>query len=136
MIKLSCICGDVALRVASRPEYINECNCLLCGKSGARWSYFTPADVTVSGETQSFRRTDKDDPTAELHFCSRCGATTHFVLSESAIARMGNTMMGVNMALADESDLAGIELRFPDGRSWPGEGDFAYLRAPRVIGQD
>lgn len=43
--------------------------------------------------------------------------------------------MGVNMLLADEADLAGLELRFPDGAAWPGEGDFTYVREARVIGQ-
>ena len=42
--------------------------------------------------------------------------------------------MGVNMRLADEKDLAGIELRFPDGRAWSGNGDFAYTQDARIIG--
>lgn len=44
-------------------------------------------------------------------------------------------MMGVNMLLADERDLAGIELRFPDGKTWAGTGEFAYIRAARIIGR-
>jgi hypothetical protein len=43
--------------------------------------------------------------------------------------------MGVNMRLADERDLAGIELRYPDGQAWSGEGDFGYVREPRIIGR-
>ncbi len=43
--------------------------------------------------------------------------------------------MGVNMGLAGERDLAGIELRYPDGRAWSGEGDFGYVREARLIGQ-
>jgi hypothetical protein len=39
------------------------------------------------------------------------------------------------MSLADESDLVGIELRYPDGRAWSGGVDFGYVREPRVIGQ-
>lgn len=42
--------------------------------------------------------------------------------------------MGVNMHLADEDDLAGIELRYPDGRAWPGKGDFGYAQEARIIG--
>ncbi len=44
-------------------------------------------------------------------------------------------MMGVNMLLADERDLAGIELRFPDGQAWAGAGEFTYVRRARIIGQ-
>ena len=43
--------------------------------------------------------------------------------------------MGVNMWLADERDLAGIEVRYPDGQAWPGIGEFGYVREPRIIGQ-
>jgi len=43
--------------------------------------------------------------------------------------------MGVNLRLADEKDLAGIELRYPDGRAWPGKGAFGYVREPRIMGE-
>jgi hypothetical protein len=37
--------------------------------------------------------------------------------------------------LADERDLAEIELRYPDGQAWSGKGGFAYVREPRIIGR-
>ncbi len=40
---------------------------------------------------------------------------------------------GRNMWLADEKDLAGLELRYPDGQNWSGEGEFGYVRAARII---
>jgi hypothetical protein len=135
MLTLSCLCGQVHVTVDRRPDHINECNCTLCRKSGARWGYFDPAEVDVAGATQGYRRDDKADPNAEIHFCRNCGATTHFVLTESAIARFGrNSVMGVNMWLAEERALAGIELRYPDGEAWSGEGGFGYVRAARIIG--
>jgi hypothetical protein len=39
------------------------------------------------------------------------------------------------MWLADERDLAGIELRYPDGQAWSGGSDFGYVREARIIGQ-
>ena len=134
MLKLSCHCGQVRVEIEKQPDHVNECNCSLCSKSGARWAYFHPAEVRVEGPTASYRRTDKDEPNAEVHFCSGCGSTTHFVLTEQAAAKFGNTLMGVNMSLADERDLAGIELRFPDGQNWAGEGQFNYVREPRILG--
>lgn len=134
MIELSCLCGSVRATVATRPDFVHECNCLLCTKSGARWGYFHPSEVQVEGATRGFSRTDKEQPSAEIRFCGACGATTHFVLTADAIAKFGDTMMGVNMLLADERDLAGVELRFPDGRAWAGAGEFAYVREGRVIG--
>ena len=120
--------------MARRPDFINACNCTLCRKSGARWSYFPPSNVSIDGETSIYRREDKEDPAAEVHFCGRCGSTTHFTLTESAVSRFGNVQAGVNMSLADESDLAGIELRYPDGRAWSGGADVGYVREPRTIG--
>ncbi|MDV3257414.1 MAG: aldehyde-activating protein [Sphingomonas sp.] len=134
MINLSCLCGQTRLRLDKRPDYIHECNCILCSKTGARWGYFHPSEVTVSGPGRGYRRDDKDDPNAEIRFCPNCGATTHFVLTEKAVSKFGNSLLGVNMWLAEPSDLEGIELRFPDGKSWSGEGEFSYVREARTLG--
>jgi len=134
MIHLSCLCGRVRIEIARRPDFVNECNCTLCNKSGARWGYFHPSEVTVEGDTQGYCREDKDDPACRLHFCPGCGATTHFRLTSAAVAKVGDGMMGVNMWLADEKDLAGLELRYPDGRSWQGEGAFGHVREARILG--
>lgn len=134
MLTLTCHCGEARVTLAARPGYIHACNCSLCEKTGARWGYFAPDAVRVEGATTGYRRRDKDDPGAEVHFCATCGATTHFVLTESAVARHGNAVAGANMALAEPGDLAGIELRHPDGRSWAGEGPFGYVRPAQTIG--
>ena len=118
MLKLSCLCGQVRLEIPKRPDFINECNCTLCGKAGARWAYLDPSEVRIEGETKGYRREDKEDPAVEIQFCPNCGATTHFVLTASAIERFGNVQLGVNARLANEKDLAGSELRYPDGQAW------------------
>jgi hypothetical protein len=135
MMTLSCLCGQIRVDLKTRPDYINECNCALCCKSGARWAYVHPSQVDVAGQTAAYSRDDKDDPAAALQFCPTCGSTTHFTLTDSAVSKFGNSMMGVNMRLADEQDLAGLELRFPDGLAWSGEGAFDYVREPRILGQ-
>ena len=133
MLELSCHCGLVRLTVEQRPDYIHACNCTLCSKTGARWGYFPPAEVSVTGVTEGYSRDDKDEANAEIRFCRTCGATTHFVLTEGAVAKFGNTVMGVNMWLADPRDLAGLELRYPDGRAWSGEGAFGYVLEARIL---
>lgn len=134
MLTLSCLCGQIRLDIPRRPDFIHACNCTLCRKSGAYWAYFHPSEVRVDGSTQSYSRGDKDDPAAEIQFCARCGTTTHFTLTRSAVARFGNSQMGVNMRLAEESDLDGVELRYPDGQAWSG-GEFGYVREAHMIGQ-
>ena len=135
MLKFSCLCGHVRISLPERPDFINECNCMLCSKSGARWAYFHPSAVCIEGTTKGYSREDKDDPAAEIQFCANCGSTTHFILTASAISKFGNVQVGINMRLADEKDLAGMELRYPDGRAWPGKGAFDYVQKARIIGR-
>jgi hypothetical protein len=135
MLELSCLCGQIRVKISKQPDYIHACNCTLCSKAGARWGYFHPSEVEVEGTAKTYCREDKEEPAARLAFCGKCGATTHWAQTESAAAKFGNSLMGVNMLLADEGDFAGVELRYPDGRAWPGHGDFSYVRAPRIIGE-
>jgi hypothetical protein len=135
MLNISCLCGQVRVKIPKLPNFINECNCTLCSKSGAQWAYFNPSEVRIEGATKGYSRGDKEDPAAEIQFCANCGSTTHFILTASAISKFGNSQMGVNMRLADEKDLAGIELRYPDGRAWPGTGGFGYVQEAKVIGR-
>jgi hypothetical protein len=135
MHTLACLCGEVRAEIAKRPDFIHECNCTLCTKTGARWGYFHPSEVRVEGPTRGFVRNDKDEPAALVRFCERCGVTTHFTLTDDAAARFGNSIVGVNMRLAPQEELAGIELRYPDGRAWSGAGEFGYVRDPRIIGE-
>jgi hypothetical protein len=135
MLNLSCPCGQVRIEIAKRPDFINECNCTLCSKAGARWAYFHPLDVGIEGTTKGYSREDKEDPAVEIHSCANCGSTTHFILTPSAISKFGNVQLGVNVRLVDEKDLAGIELRYPDGLAWSGKGDFGYVRDARIIGR-
>lgn len=134
MLSLSCHCGQVRLELEKRPDFIHECNCSLCQKSGAIWGYFQPREVTVEGTTAAYSRSDKPEPGVSIHFCPRCGSTSHFELTDAKIAKIGNSMVGVNMRLADERELSGVELRYPDGRAWPGEGEFGYAQESRIIG--
>lgn len=131
---LECFCGGVEVTTAHKPEFVHACNCDLCRKTGARWGYFDPVQVSVKGGSASYRRHDKAQPAVDVHFCATCGSTTHFRLTDAAAAVHGDTMMGVNVGLADEAELAGIELRYPDGKNWAGEGAFGYVRGSRILG--
>ena len=129
-----CHCGQVTVEVAARPDYINECNCSLCNSHGVWWGYYPPAQVAVTGETKAYRRVDREDPAVELHFCGTCGCTTHWTLLPAFIEKIGlDTIMGVNMRLFDRAALAGVELRFPDGKAWDGVGDWGFVREAVVL---
>ncbi len=116
MLTLSCLCGAIRVETAKRPDFIHECNCTLCSKSGARWGSFHPVRSDRHRRDQRLQPGRQGRSSREHPLLPKCGATTHFVLTDSAVAKFGNSVMGVNAWLADESDLAGLELRYPDGR--------------------
>ena len=82
-MKATCHCGRVSVSVTTRPDYINLCDCSLCLKSGGAWGYYTQSEVTLEGATNTYRRSDYDEPAVELHFCANCGTSTHWLLTEN-----------------------------------------------------
>ena len=128
-----CLCGAVSITIDAKPDFINDCNCTLCRKAGAAWGYFPSSSVTTAGNTVSFLRRDKT-PAIELHSCANCATTTHWVLTKSFKEQHPSVdQMGVNMRLFDPDELNGVELRFPNGKDWPGEGPFGYRREAMTI---
>jgi hypothetical protein len=79
-------------------------------------------------------RRDKKSPAVEVHSCAACSATTHWVLSKSFKEQNKSVdQMGVNMRLFDPDELVGVEVRFPNGKDWLGEGPFGYRRTALAI---
>lgn len=111
-MKGACLCGKVSVEIDAAPEYINICNCRFCRCFGAAWGYFRKAQVTVTGETKSFRRDDLEEIWLDGHFCANCGSCTHYInFGDPARDRMA-----VNTRLFAQDALDGIEVRYLDGR--------------------
>ena len=132
-----CLCGAVRVTIDAAPEFINDCNCSLCRKAGGAWGYFSSASVSAIGDTVTFVRRDKKAPGVEVHSCKTCGTTTHWMLTKSFKEQNPSAdQVGVNMRLFDPDDLKGVEVRFPDGKGWDGEGPFGYRRPALKISDD
>lgn len=112
-MKGRCLCGAVTIETAGRPEYVNICNCRMCRCNGTACAYFRPDDVTISGETRGFERTDIGDVWLTSHFCPICGSTTHCTPTKNAPL----DRMSVNVRLFPMEQLEGIEVRYQDGQS-------------------
>lgn len=131
----NCLCGAVRVSIDAKPDFINDCNCSLCRKVGGAWGYFAAASVTTTGTTVPFMRRDKKNAAVEIHSCEICATTTHFVFTKLFKDQNKQVdQMGVNMRLFDPDELMGVEVRFPNGKDWPGEGEFGYRRAAMTIG--
>lgn len=133
----TCLCGACSITIEGRPEFIHDCNCSLCRKVGAAWAYFSSPAVRLRGSTVTFVRPDKAVPAVEVHSCSSCSVTTHFQLTRAFTKQNPSAdLTGVNMRLFEPDELAGVEVRFPDGKGWSGAGPFEYRRAAFTIGTD
>ncbi|WP_233350464.1 GFA family protein [Henriciella barbarensis] len=133
----NCLCGAVHITIAAKPDFIFDCNCSLCRKTGAAWGYFKPESVSAKGETIGYARSDKALAAVDVHSCTACGATTHWVRTdEFRNQHQVNDMVGVNMRLFDPDQLDGVPVQFPDGKNWMGEGAFDFRREGLTIGVD
>jgi hypothetical protein len=118
MIKGTCLCGNVTVEIDEAPEHINICNCRFCRPTGAAWGYYSLAQVKVTGKTSTFRRSDIANPRLDLHFCPKCGATTHYI----NFGQPERDRMAVNTRLIEQDLLDGIETRYLDLREWEETG--------------
>jgi hypothetical protein len=123
----SCHCGLNEISLSRRPSFLYSCNCSLCLKSGGLWGYFAAADVSVAGETASYRQSTKTTK-GTLHFCGQCGSTTQWRADIDA----GEWTCAINMRLFDAADLAGLPIHYPDGANWSGVGPFGFVCDPTV----
>jgi hypothetical protein len=110
MLEGSCDCGAVRIELDTTPTEVTDCNCGICRRCGARWSYFDPAGVRIEGATTIYKRGQR---ILEFHFCPTCGCTTHWAPADKRHPRMG-----VNMRLFDPELLASLKPDFCDGASW------------------
>ena len=131
-MKAACLCGRVSVTIPDRPTSVTFCDCNLCRKSGAVWSYFPRGALEISGETRRYLREDVNNPVVEVHSCSHCATTTHWISTRAS----GIDRMGVNMRLFQPAEVAGLEARFMDGLGWDGLSAPSERRPPGKIGVD
>ncbi len=45
----SCHCGTIRVAIEDDPVDAGECNCSICRRTGALWTYRSPSQVKVAG---------------------------------------------------------------------------------------
>jgi len=109
MIEASCHCGAVRLTVRTEPVEVTECNCSICRRLGARWAYYSPADVQMprAGSTQPYVWGDR---MLAFHRCKACGVTTHWQSLDGSKDRMA-----INARNMSDLDWETVRIRHFDG---------------------
>ncbi len=111
----SCHCGKVQLELPSAPNSALLCNCSICRRLGALWTYYPMGQVKISGypeHTQSYVWGDK---TLQTIRCKECGCITHWLPLDGK----PGTRHGVNLRNFEPRLYADIKPRHFDGAdSW------------------
>ena len=110
----SCHCGSVHWLLKGDPGSITACNCTLCRRYGALWSYdYENERITVSGPRTSYTRVGKADPSLEILFCPTCGCVICW--RSLRVGEDGRRRMAVNIRLAQPEDIADLPIDHFDG---------------------
>lgn len=96
----SCHCGAVHWRFEGVPESATACNCSLCRRYGALWSYgFFDEQIATSGETRTYLW---DRKSIEFHFCPHCACVVWWRAATQGPD--GRRFGAVNLRLAVDPD--------------------------------
>ncbi len=109
-----CHCGAATITLPCTPDLVLECNCSLCAATGWRGVYCRPDEAVITGDYDSYIRSDLDEAMITLWRCKTCGIQTHWTPLAAAPA----DRMGVNARLLDSAVLDGVAVERADGRSW------------------
>lgn len=112
MFEATCHCGAVRLGLPSLPDAVTRCNCTICVKIGALWTYFSPSSVEMIDANKKTSVYMWGDRSIQIRHCPTCGCLTHWTPVSGGLDRMG-----VNARMIDGLDLAGLPVQEFDGAS-------------------
>ena len=111
MIRAACHCEAVRFEIAGPPQWVLDCNCTLCRRYGALWTYFrdpaTRAKLLMTpdaGTTDTYTWLDAD---IAFHRCKVCGCVTHMV----ALKADPPAIFAVNARMMAGLDPAKVKIR-------------------------
>jgi hypothetical protein len=113
MIKAACHCGAVRFEIAEAPAWVLDCNCTLCRRYGALWSYYRGDDQAklitkpARGSTFAYLWNDKE---IAFHHCKVCGCATH----NEAAHMQPPVIFAVNARMMVGLDPAKVQMRQVD----------------------
>ena len=132
MIKAACHCGAVRFEIARPPKWVLDCNCTICRRYGALWSYYAGKNqalllrVPAPDATQTYVWNKQ---LLAFHLCKECGCVTHVEPLDVAARVIWN----VNVRMMVGLDPASVQVRRLDN----GHTGFFWTRPdePPMAGQ-
>lgn len=114
MLEGKCHCGAAHWTLEGDPGSITACNCSLCVRYGTLWAYdYEDERIRLLGETKSYHRQGKADPSLEILFCPTCACVLAW--RGLRLEQDGRRRMAVNVRLAPAQEVASFPIDHFDG---------------------
>jgi hypothetical protein len=109
-----CHCGEVRFEVTADISSVVSCNCSICQKRGALWT-FVPADnFALRAGAEDLKDYQFGKKTIHHLFCAQCGVAA---FSRGKSPKGGGEMIALNVRCLDDVDIATLKITTFDGRS-------------------
>jgi hypothetical protein len=108
-----CHCGEVRFEVTGDISTVVSCNCSICQKRGALWTFVPPERFALRAGGDDLKDYRFGKKTIHHYFCPQCGVGAF----SRGKAPSGSEMVAVNVRCLDEVDIAALKPTPFDGRS-------------------
>ena len=108
-----CHCGKVRYEVTTDLAQVLTCNCSICQKRGALWTYVGPQQFELLSGADELEDYQFNKHIIHHLFCRTCGVSS-FARGKGADGSEG---IGINVRCLDDIDLTTLKTTFYDGRS-------------------
>jgi hypothetical protein len=108
-----CHCGQVRYQTTTDLATVGSCNCSICTKRGALWTFVSPDQFALRSGEECL--TDYQFNKKAIHhlFCSVCGVGSF----SRGTAPNGSDMVAINVRCLDGVDVSTLTLTPFDGKS-------------------
>ena len=98
-MEATCHCKSVRLTIKYKPEFLLSCNCSICHRYGALWTYSTPDQIKVECNEHKTKPYVFGKETKAFHHCENCGCVTHYVRTTAEAD--GRHRTAINLRMSD-----------------------------------
>lgn len=108
-----CHCGEVRFEVTADLGSVVTCNCSICQKRGALWTFVTPEHFALRAGSEDLKDYQFGKKAIHHLFCPQCGVGAF----SRGTTPKGGEMVAVNVRCLDDLDITTLALTPFDGRS-------------------
>jgi hypothetical protein len=108
-----CHCGQVRYDVTASLSSVVECNCSICAKRGALWTFVKPEHFALRAGSDELVDYQFNKKIIHHLFCAQCGVGSY----SRGVGPGGQEMIAINVRCLDGVDVSTLATKHFDGRS-------------------